>query len=81
MPYIGKHMSIVDACEILFEILDEELDLSNVEITEKPMRKMTRREKVKIARRIMAKIPLLPVFKMRISPILYAGDLRREVCA
>lgn len=73
MPYIGKHTEICTAIEMMLEYLDELLDFSNVEIesdAEISERKITRREKVRISRRIMAKMSVLPVFRLRVSPLL-----------
>ena len=76
MPYIGKHMNIVDVCETLLEILDEELDISSVEIPEhkaENAKRISRREKVRLARRIMAKISPFTIVPLRVSPLVYGG--------
>lgn len=73
MPYIGKHTEICTAIEMMLEYLDELLDFSNVEIesdAEIHERKITRREKVRISRRIMAKFSLFHIFRLRVSPLL-----------
>lgn len=69
MPYIGKHMDIIDTCEILLDLLEEELDISGVEIVE-PKKKITRREKARIAKRVMANFSF-PVTTIRTSYVLY----------
>lgn len=77
MPYIGKHMNIIDVCETLLDLLEEELDLSNVEIP-KAQNRLTRREKVRIGRRVMAKIGRFPTVAIRISPVLYGGIMSMD---
>ena len=73
--YIGKHLCIVDAIELMLEELDEELDISgvsNAEIeaeTVRPVIKRTRREFSRIVKGLKAFVYRVDEF--RVSPLLY----------
>ena len=75
MPYIGKHLSVVDACEIMLEYLDEMLDISNAEIPAEtnaepviPVRK--RREVARMQKHMRSFMPVFHIPEFHIAEYL-----------